>query len=343
MAWKWGELARRSGKWLTVGWLLVAGLIALYFGMVEPRHRYRGIAAERATALAAMPEQPSTLSAPPFGLNRRPNSALAGVIGGVLPASMVAEDAAPSSPGDSSDRKLVRTASLDLVVQHPSDAADKIRVLAEGLGGYLEASQVSGDLDSPSASLTIRVPVARFEEARAEIRKLGLRVDDEKVDAQDVTKQYVDQEAGLRNLRAEEQQYLSILKRASTVKDTLEVSEKLDEVRTAIEQQQAEFDALSKQTETVEIAVSLRTEADTQVFGLHWQPLYRLKMAARQGLDGLGDYIATMTSLAFYLPTILLWLATILVGSALGWRILRWCMRVLFAFPKSAVTEKGAN
>ena len=71
-----------------------------------------------------------------------------------------------------------------------------------------------------------------------------------------MTKQYIDQGARLRNLQAEERQYLAILKRAATVKDTLEVSGKLDEVRSAIEQQQAEFDALSRQTETVAIAAT---------------------------------------------------------------------------------------
>jgi len=39
-------------------------------------------------------------------------------------------------------------------------------------------------------------------------------------------------------------------------------------VRGEIDQQQAEFDALSKQVETVAITVSLRAEADAQVFGL---------------------------------------------------------------------------
>jgi predicted membrane protein len=44
----------------------------------------------------------------------------------------------------------------------------------------------------------------------------------------------------------------------------------------------------------------------------------------------VGDYAASMSSFIFYLPTVLLWLATILIGAALGWRILRWAGRVLF-------------
>jgi hypothetical protein len=220
------------------------------------------------------------------------------------------------------DRKMIRTGSLDMLVKNPKEASEKIRLVAEQAGGFLVASETHGR-DSSSASLTVRVPVDRFEQVRAQITSLGMRVESEKREAEDVTKQYVDQSARLRNLHAQETQYLGILQQAKTVKDTLEVSDKLNEVRGEIEQQQAEFEALSKQVETVAVSISLRAEADTQVLGLHWRPLYQLKIAAREGIDGIGDYAAAMASFLFYLPTVLLWLATILIGAAVGWRILR--------------------
>jgi hypothetical protein len=58
MAWKWKELARKSGRWLMPAWLIAAGLAALYFGMIEPRSRYQGIAEQKATGLAAVGEGP---------------------------------------------------------------------------------------------------------------------------------------------------------------------------------------------------------------------------------------------------------------------------------------------
>jgi hypothetical protein len=273
-----------------------------------------------------------------------------GVVGGVsvdpavvAPASLatISGGHVGEEEGPSEDRKLVRTDSLGIIVKTPAETAEKIIKIAQGAGGFLVTSSVNGGADATSGLLSIRVPTDKFEEVRAQIRKLSLRMESESIDAQDVTKQYVDQEARLRNLRAQEQQYLGILRKAATVKDTLEVSDKLNEVRGAIEERQAEFEALSKQVETVAINITLRAEADAQVFGLNWRPLYQLKIAAREGLDGFGEYAASMTTFVFYLPTILLWLFTILVAAAVGWRILKWAARRLFVSPKRSVVVSG--
>jgi hypothetical protein len=228
------------------------------------------------------------------------------------------------------DHKLVRTASFDLLVKHPAETAEKIRLLTERAGGFLVRSQTNGAQDATRASLVVRVPAVRFAEIATEIRKLGGRIENEEMQSEDVTRQYFDQQAHLRNLQAQETQYLSILKQARTVKDTLEVSEKLNGVRGAIEQQQAEFETLSRQVETVAISVSLHSEVQARVFGVPWRPSYELKIAMAQGLEGLANYASSMLGLLFYLPAILLWLATILIGAALGWKVLRFGTRFLF-------------
>ena len=238
----------------------------------------------------------------------------------------------PASVNGGIDRKIVRTSSLDLVVQHPVEIADKITTLAESFGGYVETSN-SGGQNATSGTLTIRVPANQFEKVRAEIRKLGLRVESEKVDAQDVTRQFVDQDARIRNLRAEEAGYLFIMKQATTVKDMLAVSEQLSQVRGEIEQQQAEFNALSRQIETVAIAISLRTEPPAPGFMLNWHPGEQLRQSLHDGLDSVGTYAATITAILFYLPATLLWVATIGLSALVAWRIVRWGKRWFPAKP----------
>jgi len=333
-----------SGKNLATAWMITAGVVALYVGVIRPNEITGGINNSKAAGLA----QPRR--AEPMALWRqmrilpqtaawRDQESTADTLVGeptnrirMMSALSGSSQAPAAAPEDAdADQKMVRTSSLDLVVRKPAETAEQIRNVAEGLGGFLVSSQVSGSQDATSGSLTIRVPAPRFEEARQKIRNLGRRVESERIEAQDVTRQYVDEEANLRNLRAEEQQYLSILKQARTVKDTLDVSGKLSGVRGQIEQQRAEFEVLTKQIETVSITVSLRSEAEARVFGLNWRPLYQMKLALRDGLDGLANYASAMASFVFFLPTIILWLATIAAVSAVSWRVLRWVGRRWFA------------
>jgi uncharacterized protein DUF4349 len=226
-------------------------------------------------------------------------------------------------------RQTTRTSTIEMIVKSPVESSEHIRELAESMGGFLVSSESRGH-DAEYAAITIRVPAASFEEARAQIKKYATRVETEVVQANDVTRAYVDMSARLRNLRAQEAQYLEILKRATTVKDTLAVSDKLGEVRSEIEQQQAEFDTLSKQVETVAMTVSLHSEAggaEAQLFGFHWRPIYRIKLAARAALEALADYTSVMTAVIMFLPVAFLWSATVLAAAVVGWRLLRWVAR----------------
>jgi hypothetical protein len=57
-------------------------------------------------------------------------------------------------------------------------------------------------------------------------------------------------------------------------------------------------------------------------------------MAAKDALDGLISYATTMISVILEVPIVLLWLATIVLGGAAGWKLIRWVARVFFSFPK---------
>ena len=321
-------LWRGRHDWIRNTWLLTAGLAAIYYGVLWPRQAFRGIAMQRAAAVAAFENrrhehwfEPS----PPPASDRYPAE---GIIGGVPGGVAAIEKGGTLAEPDY--RKIVRTSSLTLIVEKPSETARRIQQLAESAGGFLTNWDANGSQNATSASLMIRVPVAGYDTTRNSILRLAQSVENERVQAEDVSRRYVDEAARLRNLRAQEAQYLAILKLARTVKDTLEVSEKLNQVQGDIEQQQSEFNDLSKQVDLVAITVWLRKEPEAQVFGLPWRPAYEMKFAARQGVEGLLDYSTSVMSFFFYLPAIVLWLATILLGTWIGWRILRRAVKALF-------------
>jgi uncharacterized protein DUF4349 len=254
--------------------------------------------------------------------------------------STSAEISEPSTV-PSLDRKIARTGSMDLVVTHPAEGMEKIRSYAETVGGWVEQSEATGAGDAASASLTVQVPSARMEELKAELRKLAIKVENEKTNAQDLTRLYVDVQAQLRNLRAEEVQYLEIMHSAHKVSDMLEVTRKLSDVRGEIETTQAEFETLSKQVEMVSIAVSMRPQPTVQGFALNWKPMQQVKISLHDALDGLADYATAMTAVLLYLPVLLLWAGTILLGAFVLWKGVRWTGSTFFKAPPTAEKAIG--
>ena len=316
-----------------------SGVVLLAAAVAIPNlHRNRQAANEAISARAAQSGELRQYSYSPSNALIDTGDLLQKSVSDSVPtaAEMRSGKVSSPAPSASADRKIVRTGSLELTVKSPAEAAEQVRIMAERMGGYLESAQIGGTKEAPIANITIRVPAVHFEDAKAGIRQLAARVESEKTDAQDVTRQYVDLEARLHNLRAEEAQYLTIMKSAYKVDDLLSVSQKLSEVRGEIEQQQAEFQTLSKQVETVAITASFRAVADAQVFGLNWRPLYQLKIAARDGLDALADYASTMAAILFYVPVILAWGLTILLAIVIGGRLVHWVGRRFFAWPAPA-------
>lgn len=304
--------------------LALVGLTAVHNAVFVPFMAYRGIACAKVAALAAMEEPPSLIERSPIGFLQDADISMAYM------SSLLATPPQEMLHKGVELRRVAHTSEFNLIVLKPIETADKIRVLAERMGGYLVTSQTGSD--NNYADVSISVPVVALEQTEMEIRKLALRIESESSAAEDVTKDWVDNEARLHTLRATEQQYFQILQHAASVKDTLEVTGKLNEVRGQIEQLQAEFAALSKRVQSVALSVRLRADADIQVLGLRWRPLYRAKLSLSEAVDSLGSYGATMFSVILHIPVIALWLVTIVAFAALGWKALRWAARLFFGW-----------
>ncbi len=229
------------------------------------------------------------------------------------------------SEGTITQKKVVKIGSIEMTVKKAEDAAEKIQMLAERLNGFVSDSNIyEAARGIKTGFITVRVPADKFDNAISEIKKFAVNVDREVISARDVTEQFVDLEARVKNLRATEGQYLSILKRADTVIDTLSVVQQLNSVRLQIEQLEGQLQYLSRQVDMSSITVQLTAEADVEVFGIRWRPLFVAKEALRNLMSGLAGYVDTMIRFLVFLPVLLLWLATIGVGIWAAWKIGLW-------------------
>jgi len=153
------------------------------------------------------------------------------------------------------EQRIVKTGEITLEVDQVAEALGRVRALAVELGGYVGGSQ-AGTLDD-RASLTLRIPADRFDDAIARLHEMDADVLAEATREQDVTGQVVDLEARLENLRASEASYRALVARAERVEDILAVQSRLDEVRGQIEQLDAQLEALEGQAALSTLTVTL--------------------------------------------------------------------------------------
>ena len=220
--------------------------------------------------------------------------------------------------------KVIHKAQLDLLVGNCAEVQKKIEALARAESGMVESSTV----EEHSARISLRIPSARFEEVRAKLRDLAVRIKQDSVAAADVSKQYFDGESRLRNLRVEEQQFLEVMKKSHTVPDILAVTKSLSEVRDEIERADAEFRHLRDQIDMAQIDVNLSSESSS---GVHWAPGSSTKSAFNDFLQSLADFGDFLIWLVVNLPLIALWIVTVFFLAAASWYVLRKAVRLLRA------------
>ncbi|HEX8003349.1 MAG TPA: DUF4349 domain-containing protein [Mycobacteriales bacterium] len=152
--------------------------------------------------------------------------------------------------------RVQRTGDVTVEVRDVPGTLDALARVANGRGGFVAASTSGGDPESPTGSVTLRVPAAAFDATVADVRRLG-DVVALATTGTDVTAQVEDVAARLRSLTAARAQLQQLLSRANTVGEVLSVQERLTTVQTEIEQYQARQKSLEDSTTygTLRVAV----------------------------------------------------------------------------------------
>jgi hypothetical protein len=151
----------------------------------------------------------------------------------------------------------VRTAEIALVVNDVAIALDRVTDLAENLGGYVVSSKRWKEEERLIGIITIRVPAEDFGGAMEALRRLAVDVTHEDTSAKDVTEEYVDLSAKLKNLEATEEQYLRLMEKAEEVEDMLAVQREISKTRGEIEQTKGRMQYLEQTSATSLIRVQL--------------------------------------------------------------------------------------
>ena len=227
-----------------------------------------------ANAPASLPEQDelargrdekSKSSSPMFretaGALEKPSAVRAGAAAqGQVESTTVA-----ATPAVSAGRKVVRNARVDLEVRSFEEAIQAIAAFAKENGGYLATSssqkQENGKL---RGEVVVKVLPDNLDGFLEKLRELG-ELKNQTLGNDDVTKQYFDTDARLKNAQAMEQQLLEVLKKKSDdINDLLAVEKELGRVREQIEELQGELKFMDTQVQFATVTIAL-AEKDMDV------------------------------------------------------------------------------
>jgi hypothetical protein len=229
---------------------------------------------------------------------------------------------APAAP---MPRMIVRTANVNITVADTARTVEAVTQSVEGMGGYVSGSNVWREGELLRAKLTLRVPADRLTAALASIRKLSKRVDNETIASEDVSQEFVDLDARVRNLEAteEELRQLLVVARQNSRKATevLEVHQQLMSIRGEIEQAKGRMRYLSQVTALSTIALEVTPDAIAKpVVEPGWQPIVVAKDAVRALIGMLQGLANVAIWVVIYVLPLFALLALVIVPV---WKVVR--------------------
>jgi hypothetical protein len=223
---------------------------------------------------------------------------------------------------------VVKTGTLVLEVKDVDAAVADAAGRIAGLGGYVAGSSQSGAGDQVTASITYRVPAARWEDALLALRGLAAKVISEQTQTEDVTGQVVDLAARVRNLEATERAVQEVMDKATTIDEILEVQAELTRIRGEIEgvsstkghfEEQATYSTLTARFEAVPAPAPSATPEPTPIAAA-----FDAGDEANRATETLVAILERLAAVGIWFGIV--WLPILLVLAAVGlaaWAVVR--------------------
>ena len=218
-------------------------------------------------------------------------------------------------PGSTAASMIIRTGHATIEVDSLEPAFANIQALALRVGGYVaNVSMHTGRAQLRQATLEVKVPAARFDEALAGLEPVG-KLEALEMSAQDVGEEYADIEARMSNARRLEERLLTLLAtRTGRLEDILAAERELARVREEIERYEGRLRYLQARTTLSTLHVTVHEPAPILGRNARNPIVDAFRSAWRNFVDLVAGLIA--------LSGIVIPLAAIALGIVVAWR--RW-------------------
>lgn len=161
------------------------------------------------------------------------------------------------------ERLRIQRGSLGLEVADVPQALREVETIGEALDAFVESRNQWKD---ESATLVLRVPAARLDEAFERLSALGDETQ-RRLDARDVSDEVGDLDARHQNLVALRDRLRTLLQRARSIDDVLSVEKELTRVQTELDALEGRRARLRGDVARARLELTLRERAPKRVLG----------------------------------------------------------------------------
>lgn len=225
---------------------------------------------------------------------------------GIMPP-VFAQDIAPNE-----EQKLVKNASLSIEVEDTKSARASVESTVKEIGGLVFNSNSwevrPGVLQE---NLTLRIPAEKLEASMNQFSELGTKKS-ESMDVSDITAQYRDNVARIKNLEARRDRLRTMMDRdTENLSDVLQIDRELANVQNELDQ--LERTQRRNDNEVIYSTLNLTIQPEPQIGDTqnpNWSPKKTWRQSVNDLLESLQDIADKAIKLVVFAP---IWIPALLV------------------------------
>jgi hypothetical protein len=133
------------------------------------------------------------------------------------------------------DKKIIKTADMNVEVKDFKTFTVQTKEISKKYGGYVAGEKQDASEYKIENSLTLKVPVALFDDMLNELSQLPVKIVSKQVGSEDVTTEMVDTKSRIEAKRQVRDKYMEFLKQSKNMEEVLQVQNEINGVQEQIE------------------------------------------------------------------------------------------------------------
>lgn len=216
------------------------------------------------------------------------------------------ESIAPA-PFQAQERLIIRDADLAIVVDDTQESLDAIEALADDAGGWVVTSNIWQYNTLNRGSITVRIPAEELDAFLDDVHALANEVTNQSVSGQDVTEEYVDLQAQLKNLGATADRVRAFLDEARNVEEALAVNVELSRLEGEIERITGRMQYLERSAHFSSVSIEITPDELAQPMTIgRWEPAGTAKDAIEALVTAMQWLIDALIIIGLFVLPLLL-------------------------------------